>query len=323
MCKDLFSFGFIFVPTNCFPPLVSFINKALFCRNASFPFSLIPSTSLNLSLEIQLVQFNRSMKYNTALAPLATTLTMTWCTLNWAEIKRCPICSLSAPETQLKWLLSNWGLWWGGEFEHGEATQPASIKTHKFRHQPAGVDDSFLFQLAPSARWNSGKEQREQSLGSSTCLPPPLPHPIRKSEQGEISSKGLFLHVLDLLATSGSQPDLARNAKPQTVFSSFFFFFWRTIWTCWGRGFWYYALNYFFLLISRKAWYWLVFGFLVSSKCCGKAPTSRMCSSCCSRSNFLEVVVTRPVRDRKWVSHLHIYGIIIVPNNNVNNLLQE
>lgn len=83
-CAKTFVFFWLYLcPYKLFsPPLVSFINKALFCRNVSFPFSLIPSTSLNLSPEIQLVRFNRSMKYNTALAPLATTLTMTRCTLN-------------------------------------------------------------------------------------------------------------------------------------------------------------------------------------------------------------------------------------------------
>lgn len=110
--------------------------------------------------------------------------------------------------------------------------EPALIRSYKFRHRPVEVDDGFLFQLAPSMRRNSGKEQREQSLESPTCLPPLLPllqtlHPPtpsgnqnRETFLQRVFFSSSFLHVLDSTATGGSQPDVARSAKHVLSFLS-------------------------------------------------------------------------------------------------------
>lgn len=157
------------------------------------------------------------MIFNTALVPLATAPTVTRATQNYVTPRKKMIKVLQ--------VLSGWECvqWETGRWKR---TQPSSIRSHKFRHRPAGVDDGFLFQLAPSMRRNSGKEQRKQSLGSPTCLPPLLPptlHPPTPSgnqNREKFLQRGFFpfLHVLDSPATSGSQPDLASNAKARPVF---------------------------------------------------------------------------------------------------------
>lgn len=185
--------------------------------------------------------------------------------------------------------------------------QPASIRSHKFRHRPVGVDDGFLFQLAPSMRRNSGKEQREQSLESPTCLPPLLPpalHPPTPSgnqNREKFLQRGFFLsflHVLDSPASGGSQPDVARNAKARPVFP----FLIGAVSRRRCRRCWYNALECCFFPLLRS---WkgqtlkCLHLFSMLSKWRGEALTSKICSSCCSRSNFLDVVVTRPVKRQK------------------------
>lgn len=128
-------------------------------------------------------------------------------------IKSRPICSLSAPETQLKQPLSTLVLWQrkreGGRYQ--ERTEPGSIKTHKFRHWPVGLTAVSCPSLLHPRDGTVGKNKGTVTTNSRT--PPTTPsYPIRKPAEGGIIPKGPFLHMqrdLFSLITCGTRPKLA------------------------------------------------------------------------------------------------------------------
>lgn len=184
------------------------------------------------------------------------------------------------------------------EREGGSAWSRAQLK-------PASLDVGLLVwqQLPVPARSIHEMEQwegtKQQSPGSPTrLLPlPPTPSGTHYKEKLFWKSSLAYPRRSFLLATCGRQPQLTANAKPQrrenAQLSSVIFFSlnWSTLTLKVSN---YHAAHSFHELKTvslelKMSW--------------NAVLTSRMCSSCCSLSSFLEVVVTKPGKDNRQKQH--------------------
>lgn len=178
---------------------------------------------------------------------------------------------------------------------HRERTERSSIKTHKFRHWPVGLTAVSCPSLLHPRDGTVGKNKGTVT-GISHAPPTSPSYPMRKSVQGDIIPKRTLLAYTKSLffLNLGTTWHLAKcggntwNWREKQKVSFL---------VCRTRQADLKVSDSHFHTNKGSQWPVLIFFFIDLKIWENIRLTSRMCSSCCSLSSFLEVVVTRPVED--------------------------